>query len=261
MAPMATANVLVTIPISHFCEKARWALDRTGVPYTERAHVQVFHRFAARRAGGRDATTVPVLVCDEGALTDSADILVWADSRAPTDRRLYPDDPAATAEIRALEQDFDTRLGPAGRLWMYDGLRGRRDIAVAYALTGVPGWQRRLFPLAYGFVTGFIDRFLDITPETVARSEREVHATFDAMAERLADGRPYLMGERFTAADLTFAALAAAVLMPPEYGVPLPRPDELPAPMATAVRELRAHPAGAHAMAMFRTERRALDTA
>ena len=43
-----------------------------------------------------------------------------------------------------------------------------------------------------------------------------------------------------------FAALAAAVLMPPEYGVPLPQPEVLPATMAAVVLELRAHPAGAH---------------
>lgn len=36
--------------------------------------------------------------------------------------------------------------------------------------------------------------------------------------------------ERFSAADLTFASLAASLLMPPEYGVPLPQPDELPPP-------------------------------
>ena len=83
-----------------------------------------------------------------------------------------------------------------------------------------------------------------------------MQATFDAVADRLDDGRPYLCGDRFTAADLTFAALAGSVLMPPEYGVPLPRPDELPAQMAAAVRDLRAHPAGEHAMAMFRDERR-----
>ena len=32
--------------------------------------------------------------------------------------------------------------------------------------------------------------------------------------------------------------------MPPEYGVPLPQPQELPAPMAATVDELREHPAG-----------------
>jgi len=42
---------LVTIPISHFCEEARWALDRDGVAYVERPHLQFIHIFAARFAG------------------------------------------------------------------------------------------------------------------------------------------------------------------------------------------------------------------
>ncbi len=80
--------------------------------------------------------------------------------------------------------------------------------------------------------------------------------TFDAVAQLLSDGRPYLFGERFTAADLTFSALAAPVLVPAQYGVPLPQPDELPVRMAAVVRELRSHPAGAHALAMFARHRR-----
>ncbi len=31
---------LLTIPISHYCEKARWALDRAGLDYVEERHVQ-----------------------------------------------------------------------------------------------------------------------------------------------------------------------------------------------------------------------------
>lgn len=249
---VAPTRTLVTIPISHYCEKARWALDRAGLPYAERAHLQMFHRVAVRRAGG--GTTVPVLVCEEGVLAESAEILRYADRHLPPERSLYPE--AAAAEIAALEADFDERLGPAGRLWMYFSLRGRRDIAARYACTGVPAWQRRGFPLGYPVVARFIDRFLGVTPESAAAAEREVAATFDAVAERLADGRPYLAGERFTAADLTFAALAASVLMPPEYGVPLPQPGELPPAMAARVAELREHPAGAFALRMFREERR-----
>jgi hypothetical protein len=45
------------------------------------------------------------------------------------------------------------------------------------------------------------------------------------------------------------------MLMPSGYGVALPRPDELPAYAARVVRELRVHPAGVHALAMFDTER------
>lgn len=245
---------LITIPISHYCERARWALDRAGIAYRERAHLQMIHWAVVRRAGGNG--TVPVLVCGDRVLADSADIVAAADAQAPANRRLYPDDPAAAADVRELERDFAERLGPDGRLWMYHSLHRRRDLAVAYGCAGVPAWERRLLQAAYPVLIRGIDRFLKITPAAAAQSETEVRATFEAVAERLADGRPYLCGTSFTAADLTFAALAAAVLMPPEYGVPLPQPNELPTAMAGVVRELRAHPAGAHALAMYRDERR-----
>jgi glutathione S-transferase len=251
---MGTTPVLITIPISHYCEKARWALDRAGVRYTEKAHLQALHWIPVARAGGNK--TAPVLVWGDRVFADSADIVAEASAKGPPDRRLFPDDPDAADEVRELQRDFDGRLGPEGRRWMYFGLRGRRDIAIAYACTGVPSWQRRGMPLAYPLVARIIDRYLDVTPATAAQSEAEVRAVFDEVARRLDDGRPYLCGERFSAADLTFAALAAPLLMPPEYGVPLPPPDELPATMATTVRELRAHPAGAHALRMFREERR-----
>ena len=251
---MSELPTLITIPISHYCEKARWALDRAGVKYQERAHLQVLHWIPVARAGGKK--TAPVLAWGDRVFADSADIVEEASAKSPPGFSLFPDDAAAAAEVRALQSDFDSDLGPEGRRWMYNALRGRRDIAVAYGCTGVPAWQRRALPFAYPVAARIINRYLDVTPATAARSEAAVRATFDAVAERLSDGRPYLCGERFSAADLTFASLAAPMLMPPEYGVPLPQPDELPAAMAGMVRELREHPAGAHALRMFREERR-----
>ena len=87
------------------------------------------------------------------------------------------------------------------------------------------------------------------------RPARAVQREFDAVAARLEDGRRYLCGDPFTAADLTFAALAAPAIAPPEYGAPLPAPDEMPAEMAAGVRAFRAHPAGAFACRLFREER------
>jgi glutathione S-transferase len=249
-----TSNLLVTIPISHYCEKARWALDRAGVAYRERAHVQAIHRYATLRAGG--GLTAPVFVCAAGVLAESAEILAWADVQAPEGRTLYPEDPVRAAQVRMLEVDFDTRLGPHSRRWMYQQLRTRRDLAMAYGCVGIPAWERATLRVAYPAMIGIVARVLDVTPAAAAQSEVEVRAVFDAVGERLSDGRPYICGELFTAADLTFSTLAAPMLMPPGYGVPLPQPEELPPYMAAVVGELRAHPAGVHALAMFDTQRR-----
>src|SRR5437588_1656186 len=86
---------LITIPISHYCEKARWALDRAGIAYREERHVQLVHRVAARRAGG--GSTVPVLVTDGGVLRESNEILTWVDERAPAGLRLFPAESGSTA--------------------------------------------------------------------------------------------------------------------------------------------------------------------
>jgi len=50
---------LLTISLSHFCEKACWGLDRAGVAYTERGYAPALHRAAVMRRG---SSTVPVLV-------------------------------------------------------------------------------------------------------------------------------------------------------------------------------------------------------
>ena len=126
---------LVTIPISHYCEKARWALDRARIPYREERHVQVVHRVASRRAGG--SGTVPVLVAPDGVFAQSADILAYADRHGA---RLYPE--TLRDEVMALERDFDADLGPEGRRWMYFHLLQRKDLGVAYNCAGVPAWER-----------------------------------------------------------------------------------------------------------------------
>ena len=41
----ANDNRLITIPISHYCEKARWALEWSQIPYVEEKHLQVLENF------------------------------------------------------------------------------------------------------------------------------------------------------------------------------------------------------------------------
>jgi glutathione S-transferase len=244
---------LITIPISHYCEKARWALDRAGLDYREERHVQMVHRFAARRAGG--GKTVPVLVAPEGVFAESEDILAYADRELLPEQRLFPVDQDELREVQATSRWLDAGLGPEGRRLMYAHMSEHKQLALAFNGEGVPRWEHRAITVAWGPATAMVKRVLDIGPDTKRVDERNVRDAFDAIGERLDAGGGYFCAGRFTAADLTFAALSAAVLMPPQYGVTLPQPDVLPGPLAGLVKELREHPAGQRALELYAQER------
>ncbi len=242
---------LITIPISHFCEKARWALDRAELRYVERRYLQVLHAWPAKRAGGR--SSVPVLITDDGVLKDSADILRFADENGA---QLYPKEAAARDEVLALEKPLNEVLGPQGRLWMYAHFLTNQALVRKYGATGAPPWQKRLFPWVRPGVVGVLRRYIGGSADASVRAAEDVDRIFDQFAEQLSKGSgEYLWGARFTAADLTFAALAAPAVMPLQYGVELPSLDELPDVPRARIERWRAHPAGRHALRMFEQER------
>jgi glutathione S-transferase len=245
--------VLITIPISHYCEKARWALDRAGLAYSERRHVQGIHRVAARRAGGGD--TVPVLVTDSEVLGESEQIVAWADLHLPEPQRLFASAPAEHAAELALCRRFDERLGPSGRRLMYVHMLRQRRLALQFNNQGVPRWEAHAVRWGWPAITRLIARVLQIAPGVEEQDEEVVRGELDHVAQLLSDGRPYLRGERFGAADLTFAALAAPLVVPEQYGVTLPQPEAMAPSTAAMVRGFREHAAGRFAMELFARHR------
>jgi glutathione S-transferase len=224
------------------------------MPYREERHVQGVHQLVARRAGG--GMTVPVLVTPEGVIGDSADILAWVDERTPPEQRLFPSSLAAREEVEGLCRRFDDVLGPRGRRLMYVHMLAQRKLALQFNNQGVPGWEDRVIRYGWPFARGFVNRVLGIRRGIEVEDEAAVWRELDFVADLLADGRPCLCGERFGAADLTFAALSASIIVPPVYGAPLPQPDVLSPAMAALVERARAHPAGRYALAVFAEHRR-----
>ena len=244
---------LVTIPISPYCEKARWALERAALAYREERHVQGVSIVAALRAG-RSLTT-PVLVAPEGVFGESEDIVRYADRGLPEADRLFPGDPAALADAEELSRRLDTEFGPQTRRIAYAGLFPAKGVMLEMNNQGVPDWEARLLRATWPVATRAVSVRIGLGSTPVAEDEQQVRRVLDEVAERLGDGRSYLSGERFTVADLTFASLAAPVVAPREYGVRLPEIDDLPAEFAAFVRECRAHPAGVYALRLFEAER------
>ena len=246
------AAVLITMPHSHYAEKARWALDYLALPYVERPQLPLFHRFATRPHGG---TSVPVLVHGGRTCTDSSAILLWADEAAGGGV-LFPRDEAVRSDVLMLEEQFDKVLGPHTRRWGYAQLLKRRDIIATMVTRSVPREQARWAPFVIPVFMPLVKRAFDITPETTVRSRDRIDAVFEEVGRRLADGRPFLLGERFSAADLAFAALSAPVLLPPQCPAYPPLPD-LPAAMQDGVERWRATDAGGFGLAMYARWRRA----
>ncbi|MCB9796709.1 MAG: glutathione S-transferase [Alphaproteobacteria bacterium] len=242
---------LLTIPYSHFCEKARWALDRAGVDYVEEGHAPILHVPHVRWAAGQ--TSVPVYIDAAGTHADSTDILRHLDASLPPERRLFPE---GDADVARLEDQLDVALGPATRTLGYfyafqdlklTGDMAGREVSRLEALV-----VRGSLPLA----VVFLRQVYSATPEGAAHAGRVIEETLDALDARLADGRRYLCGDRFTAADLTFAALMTPILVPPESGAPYPAREALPEPWRVACDQTRERPSGALVMRLYAEERR-----
>ncbi len=241
---------LITIPPSHFCEKARWALDRGGTPYREERHPPVLHARASRAAGG--GRTVPVLVTDLGSFADSTDIIRFLDMRRPESAQLYPGAPELRDQVDELEALCNDRLGPHVRRLAYFHLLPHRRLLLDTVLDGVPRRDRLVFTVALPLMRSLLRRGLRISPESATRSLAVVREVFAAIGERVADGRDFLVGDRFTAADLSFGALAAPVLLPRGFGSHLPSLADLPSPFLTLVDDLRQTAAGSFALRLYR---------
>jgi glutathione S-transferase len=139
---------------------------------------------------------------------------------------------------------------------MYVNMLAHRELMLRFNDQGVPRWEDRALRLGWPLAVRFVGRALAIRPGIEVEDEAAVWGELDFVAELLSDGREYLCGESFGAADLTFAALSASLIVPPVYGVPLPQPDVLPPDIAEFIERVRAHPAGNYALTLFTEHRR-----
>jgi len=237
------------IPLSHYNEKVRWALDYKRVAH----HRQVLgpdYLIRAWRATGRG--TLPILWLDGRAIGDSTHIIAALEQRYP-EPALYPSDPATCERALALEDDLDETLGPALRAAVVTLLfRHDPDLALRVLTTGMPEKAYRtlrpllrIFPAYYRFRHKVRDANLEADRATVA-------AALDRV-EQERQGRAYLVGDAFTVADLTAAALLSAVLQPPEIQYPLQ--VEWPPYLQDYRVTLLRHPAAQWATGIYRRHR------
>jgi glutathione S-transferase len=223
----AARPVLWHIAISHYNEKARWALDYKRIPHRRRALPGGAHMLAALLLTHGQNVTFPVLVLDGEGVGDSTAIIGELERRWP-DPPLYPEDPGERRRALDLEEYFDEGLGPAIRLVGWHELTRDPERLAELAGRFLPPGLRddpRAAAAAGRYAAAFTGvRYGVKSEEAAERSRQKVVSALDRLEAEL-DGREYLAGDRFSVADLTAASLFYPLALPPE-GPSLGEPPE-----------------------------------
>jgi glutathione S-transferase len=224
--------VLWHIELSHYNEKARWALDYKGIPHVRKAPVPGLHGAYALAVTRGAQRRLPVLVLDGRRIGDSTAIVEALEAYRP-DPPLYPSDAAERARALELEDFFDEELAPGVRSFGWFHTLDDPDAVAAALFTRDPHGRtaqvmRRITPA----LRPVLRRDYHVTEADAERAVQKIRAAMDRVEQELQPSG-YLVGDRFSVADLTGAALFTPLLSPPER-------QYAPPPPAPAMLELRA---------------------
>jgi glutathione S-transferase len=215
---VASKPLLWQIRISHYSEKVRWALAYKGVEHELRAPPPGAHMLIALALTRGRHKTFPVLQLEGQSVGDSTAIIAALEERFP-EPPLYPEDPEERRRALELEDWFDEELGPPIRLLVWHEATRDPEALAQTVMPDVPRPLRRL--RVAGLATArYASTFVGLrygvkSSEAAEQARAKVLAALDRLEAEL-DGNEYLVGDRFSVADLTAAALLYPIAFPPE---------------------------------------------
>jgi glutathione S-transferase len=203
---------------SHFCEKGRWTLSHHGIDF-EPAYLAPGMHMAFAKKHKLPSTSLPILRVNGEMIQGSSSIIDWAEAKcAEPERSLAPT--ADADKCLELEKRLDDVLGVHVRRFYY-----------SEALIEYPGRVRQVFSKDLSFFPKILLRgmwpmvrkrmieMMDLGTEQREDSKRVIEEELDWLDETLSDGRGYLLGDKFSRADLTAASLLAPIVRPKEHPV------------------------------------------
>jgi glutathione S-transferase len=207
---------LYVFAISHYCEKARWALDYLGIDYRLRQVAPGEHRQLARKLGA-SGSSVPYLRVNGEVIQGSAKIIDWADEHpGESSRRLTPDDARDTC--LAIEKRIDDVAGVHIRRYYYSEALVQypdtvRDVFTRY----LPLSKKLLLTLFWGKVRELMIAGMDLGTTQGQASKAITEHELDWVDNLLGDGRRFLVGNALSRADIAVASLLAPLVLSSQH--------------------------------------------
>lgn len=206
----------------------------------------------AKRLTG-DTSTTPVLTVDGRSIGDSTRIIAAIEECWPRPP-LYPEDETLRRRALELEDFFDEELGPHIRRAAYHELLPYPELVVPRFTHGQPLPARIVLRAGFPALRAGMRRQFEIDAETAAESRAKVVAAMDRL-EREVSMSGYLVGESFTVADVTAAALFYPVVRPLEFPYPLVADHDLPESAREFLDPLVQRPGGQWVAEVYRRHR------
>lgn len=243
-------------PMSHYNEKARWALDYKGIPHTRIPYMPGPHAGKIKKLSGQSQT--PVIRFEAGdVLAGSTDIVLELEKRFPQPA-LLPADEATRKRAMELVEKFDGDIAVKERRSLFVHLIDEPDYLCAMFAQGQTPAKRFIYRRMLPLVKGIMRSSMDIHPDALEEGNALTLEAFNFVASETRD-TGYLVGDSFTIADLT----AAAILAP---SVLVDYPDmKKPQPVAPSVQayldQFADHPGAQWVRLMYERHRTPMRTA
>ena len=206
--------------ISHYNEKVRWALDFKKWPHHRRALLPGFHIPFVRFLTGQNK--VPAIKLDGKVLYDSSKIISEIERLRP-EPQLYPSDPVDRKRALAIEEFFDEEVAPAFRRLFWSTYFDDVEKCTEMAADGFGPFTHFAWRAAFPLMRPLFCKNMGVYEEQIEWAKNNLGTYFDRL-EREIGSSGYMVGNTFSIADLTAAAVMTAIIRPPEFSYPLPEP-------------------------------------
>jgi len=224
---------LYQFPISHYCEKVRWALDYKKINHKTVNLLPGLHVMKTKKLAAR--SSVPILVDDDKVIQGSGEIISYLDKDHP-ENSLTPVDEQLKANALKWEKYVDKEIGIHVRRCCYHILLEHPDIVIKFFAHQGPWYGKPLLRFMFPKLKTKMRDLMDINEETAEASKVALSIAIDKIYNHLQE-HSFLAGNQFSRADLAAASLLAPLRMPEKYG--LNWPDKVPSQLATLSEEFK----------------------
>ncbi|MDH5256770.1 MAG: glutathione S-transferase [Gammaproteobacteria bacterium] len=216
-------TLLYQFPISHYCEKARWALDHKDIKYQVKnllpgPHIKQIKKIAR-------STEVPVLNTQGQCIQGSDNIIDYLDDKYP-EKSLTPENDFLKKEAEDWETYANFNFGIPIRAIIYSHIIDQPEILISLWTRGGPWYGPLFYKLFFSKVQSAVREKMKLNDQYILESKKRIEVSFSEL-NKIVEGKTFLVGEHLSRADIAMASLLAPIVLPEKSYIRdyLPYPD------------------------------------